>query len=142
MVPLINYWAVILATVASMVVGAVYYHPRVLGRRWMALTGHTDESIEVGSPMVYPLVIVASFITAWVLAGATYLAHEFYGGGYLLNALLTGLILWLGFTAARVLVHDLFDTRPLALTVVTALNELLTVLVMALVIGLWSPNLG
>jgi hypothetical protein len=52
----------------------------------------------------------------------------------------TGWILWLGFTAARVLVHDLFDTRSLKLTALTALNELLTVTAMALVIGVWPPS--
>lgn len=30
-VPAINIWAVLLATVAAMVIGFVYYHPKVLG---------------------------------------------------------------------------------------------------------------
>lgn len=143
MIPLINYWAVLLAVAASMLVGFVFYHPAVAGRHWMRLVGHTDDSVRDGSgPLVYPVVMIASFVTAWVLAGATYLAHEFYGGGYLANALATAAILWLGFTAARLVVHDLFDTRPAGLTVLNGLHELLTILAMALVIGLWSPALG
>jgi len=139
MVPQINYLAVVLAVVASMVVGFVYYHPAVMGRRWMALVGHAADSMQGGSRLVYPIVAVASFITAWVLAGCTDIAHEFYGGSYLSSALLTGWILWAGFTAARVLVHDLFDTRPRMLTVVTALHELVTITAMSLVIGLVTP---
>lgn len=101
-VPEINYLAVIGAVVASMVVGCVYYHPKVMGSRWMRAIGHDDESIADGpGGWVYGLVILSSFITAWVLAGATWLAHQFYGGSFLLNSLVTGLILWLGFTAAR-----------------------------------------
>jgi len=64
MVPQINYLAVVLAMVASMVVGFVYYHPAVMGRRWMALAGHPDGSVQGSSPMVYPVVALASFITA------------------------------------------------------------------------------
>lgn len=139
MVPEINYVAVLLAVVSSMVVGMLYYTPAVMGRQWMAAAGHTDESVRGGPPWLYPVVILASFVTAWVLAGSTYLAHEFYGGGYLVNALVTGAILWLGFTAARLLVHDLFDTRTLRLTAINALHELITILVMALILGVWPP---
>ena len=86
MAPAINYLAVLVAVVASMVIGFVYYHPAVLGRVWMGLVGHSDESVQGGSPLVYPVVIVASFLTAWALAGATFLAHEFYQGSYLVSA--------------------------------------------------------
>jgi len=56
-----------------------------------------------------------------------------------LSALVTGWILWLSFTVARMLVHDLFDTRSLKLTALNALNEFITVTAMALIIGLWPP---
>lgn len=140
MVPAINYFAVLVAVVASMVIGFVYYHPAVLGRVWMRLVGHSDESAQKGSPLVYPVVIVASFLTAWALAGATFLAHEFYQGSFLVSALVTGWILWLAFTAARMLVHDIFDTRSLKITALSALNEFITITAMALVIGLWPPS--
>lgn len=140
MVPEINYFAVILATVASMVVGFVFYLPAVFGRRWMDLVGHSDESVEGGPAWLYPVVVLASFITAGTLAGTTFLAHEFYGGNFFTTALITGWILWLGFTAARMFVHDLFDTRDLQITVLSALNELITITAMALVIGFWPPS--
>jgi Protein of unknown function (DUF1761) len=142
-VPAINYLAVLAAVVASMVIGFVYYHPAVLGRTWMRLVGHspeTEASAQGGSPLVYPVVVVASFLTAWALAGAAFLAHEFYQGGFLVSALVTGWILWLAFTVARMLVHDLFDTRSLKITALSALNEFITITAMALIIGLWPPS--
>lgn len=138
--PDINHVAVILAVVASMVVGFVFYLPAVFGRRWMQLVGHSEDSVQGGSPLVYPIVIVASFITAYALAGVAFLSHEFYQGDFLLSALVSGWILWLSFTAARMLVHDLFDTRSLQITALSAFNELLTVTAMALVIGAWPPS--
>lgn len=140
MVPDINYLAVLLALIASMVIGFVFYHPAVFGRRWMALVGHTEDSVQGGSRFVYPVVIVATFLTGWALAGATYLAYRFYGGSYLVSALITGWILWLSFTVARMLVHDLFDTRSLKITALSAFNEFLTITAMGFIIGLWPPS--
>ena len=37
MVPEINYWAVLIATASSMVVGAIWYTPKVFGTRWAKL---------------------------------------------------------------------------------------------------------
>jgi len=85
------------------------------------------------------LAVVTSFAIAWVRAGATAIAHHFYGGSFLVSALLTALILWVGFTAARFITHDSFEGRPFALTAMNIAMELVTVVAMALVIGLWPP---
>ncbi|WP_206447564.1 DUF1761 domain-containing protein [Agrococcus sp. KRD186] len=139
-VPAINIWAVLLATVAAMVIGFVYYHPKVLGASWMKAIGHTQESVAKGpKPWVYPLIILCAFATAWVLAGAAWLSQEFHGGSFLLNTLITAWILFVGFTLARVVVHDAFDPRGFRVTGHTALNELLIITAMALVIGVWPP---
>ena len=141
MTPEINHFAVILAVVAAMVVGFVFYMPAVFGKRWMDMVGHSEESVQQsGPPLLYPLVIAAGLITAYTLAGVAFLSHEFYDGSFFVSALISAWILWLGFTASRMLVHDLFDTRTLGITVLSALNELLTVTAMALVIGIWPPS--
>jgi hypothetical protein len=140
MSPEINHIAVILAVVAAMVVGFVFYLPGVFGKRWMDLVGHSEESVQGGPPLTYPIVIVAGFVTAYALAGVTFLSYDFYGSGYVVSALVSGWILWLAFTAARMLVHDLFDTRSLQITAITAANEFLTITAMALIIGLWPPS--
>ena len=56
MVPAINYLAVLAALIASMVIGAVFYHRAVLGRTWMRLVGHSDDTVQGGSPLAYPIV--------------------------------------------------------------------------------------
>jgi hypothetical protein len=135
MIPAINWLAVALATISSMLVGAVFYARKVFGDRWMRLARVDPEAM--GKNPALPLIItfVVSFITAAVLAGATAIAQEFYEGNFLLNAVITALILWCGFTAARLITHDLFERRPGSLTVLNLLHELITVLVMALIIG-------
>lgn len=138
MIPDVNIWAVLLATASSMVIGAIWYAKPVFGRYWMKAVGHTDESVQSGGTVAIVVTVIVSFITAWVLAGAAFIAQEFYGGNFLANTLLTGVILWAGFTAARMITHDAFDRRPRGLTALNLAHELVTITVMALIIGLFG----
>ena len=137
MIPEINYIAVLLATLSSMIVGSIWYTPRVFGNYWMKQSGVTPSGNSRDAIRPIAITVVVSFITAWVLAGAAYLSFDFYGGSFLVNSLLTGLILWAGFTAARFITHDAFDKRPVGLTVLNVAHELVTILIMALIIGVW-----
>lgn len=138
MVPEINYWAVLLATLSSMLVGSIWYSMKVFGKRWARLA---KVDMDRGGSAVVPILVtlLVSFVTAWVLAGATNIAWHFYGGGYLLAALGTGIILWAGFTAARFITHDAFEGRPTSLTVLNIAHELVTLVIMAIIIGVWPP---
>jgi len=139
MVPEINYWAVLIATASSMVVGSIWYTPRVFGNYWMKAANVTPSGN--ASDAIRPIIVtvVVSFITAWVLAGATYIAWDFYGGSFIGNAVVTAIILWAGFTAARFITHDAFDGRPTGLTVLNVAHEFVTILIMSLIIGVWPP---
>ena len=134
----VNYWAVVLATVSTMIVGSIWYTPKVFGNYWMrvAKVDNTSDRGAVG-PIVTTLIV--SFISAWVLAITTQVAWIALDGNYLLMAITTGLMLWAGFTAARFITHDVFEGRPAGLTILNIAHELVTVLVMALIIGAWPP---
>jgi hypothetical protein len=135
MVPEINIWAVLVATLSTMVVGSVWYARPVFGNWWMK-----QARVETGGSAVVPILVtlVVSFISALVLAGAVAIAYHFYGGSFLANSVLTAIILWGGLTAARIITHDAFEGRPRLLTLLTISHELVTFLVMGLVIGLFG----
>jgi hypothetical protein len=137
MVPDINYLAVIAATLSSMIVGSIWYTPKVFGNYWMRQANVTPSG--KASDAVRPIIItvIVSFITAWVLAGAAFISWDFYGGSFFVNTLVTALILWAGFTAARFITHDAFDGRPTGLTVLNVAHELVTIVIMAIIIGVW-----
>ncbi len=138
MVPDINYWAVLAATLSSMVVGSIWYTPKVFGTYWMRAAKVTPDG--AGSAVVPILVtLVVSFVTALVLAGAIYLSWDFYGGSFLVNGLVTAIILWAGFTAARFITHDAFERRPVGLTLLNVAHEFVTLVLMGLIIGVWPP---
>ncbi|MEH6780745.1 MAG: DUF1761 domain-containing protein [Rhodoglobus sp.] len=137
MVPEINYIAVIVATLSSMIVGTVWYSPRVFGNYWMKAAGITPTGNAADAIRPIVVTVIVSFITAWVLAGAAFIAFDFYGGSFFVNSLLTSIVLWGGFTAARFITHDQFDGRPNGLTVLNVSHEFVTIVIMALIIGVW-----
>lgn len=139
MVPEINYWAVLLAMASSMVVGSIWYTPKVFGTRWASLAKVDMDRPAATATMAIVTTVIVSFVTAWVLAGAATIAWHFYEGSYLWAAIATSVILWAGFTAARFITHDAFEGRPTSLTVLNIAHELVTVLVMGIIIGVWPP---
>lgn len=136
----VNYLAVLLAAVSSMVVGATWYNPAVMGTQWAKLAKvKIDQKISGGKQaLMYIGTFLASLLTAYILAHVTFLSHEFFKNDFLQDALMTAFWLWLGLTAARIFTHDTFEGRPLKLTAMTASFELVTLVVMALIIGLFG----
>jgi hypothetical protein len=138
MVPEINIWAVVVATLSTLVVGSLWYTPKVFGNYWMrvAKVSPSGDAKDAVKPILITLAV--SFVSALVLAGSVAIAQEFYGGSFLGNSLITAVILWAGFTAARLITHDAFEGRPAGLTALNCAHELVTYLVMGLVIGLFG----
>lgn len=134
----VNYLAVLLAAVSSMVVGAVWYLPAVFGATWSRLSGKkmVDKADGAKAGAAYGITFVASLTTSYVLAHVVFLSNSFFKHSYLRDSLTTAFWLWLGFTAARLLVHDLFEDRPKKLFLLNAGHELFTLMIMALIIGL------
>jgi hypothetical protein len=138
----VNMWAVLLAALSSMVVGSLWYMPATFGGAWQRLSKIKIDRSKMTpgvAAWMYGSVFIASLVTAYVLAHVTYLANQFFHGSFLGDALQTAFWLWLGFTAARLYVHDTFEMRRKKLTLLNAAHELVTVLVMALIIGWLKP---
>jgi len=136
----INLIAVVLAMVSSMVVGAVWYAKGVMGAKWGKLVKVDLESEKTrkAAPRAMAVTVIVSLLTAYVLALFTFISHKFYGNSFFEDALMTAFWLWLGFTAARMITHDAFEQRPKELTVMNIVHELVTLLVMGAVIGLFG----
>ena len=131
----INFLAVLLAAISSMVVGTIWYLPSVFGDRWQAKT-NVDPNKPKNKALVYTLAFLSAAVTAVVLAGATSVAAGELGGSFLVVALATASVLWLGFTAATGAVHALFEGRSPVIFAINSGHTLVTVLVMAVIIGL------
>lgn len=134
----INGLAVFLAMVSSMIVGSIWYAPGVFGKTWIKLA-RIDMKKDKGSvfkPIAVTLVV--SLITAYILAHVSYLSNQFFHHSFLQDSLMTAFWMWLGFTAARFITHDAFEGRPTKLTVLNISHELVTIMLMGLIIGLFG----
>lgn len=131
----VNYLAVVLAMLSSMVVGSIWYAQSVFGKNWAKLA-KVDMSKDRGSA-IKPIAITAvvSLLTAYVLAHVAFLSNYYFQHSFLVDTLNTAVWLWLGFTAARFITHDAFEGRPTRLTVINIGHELVTFLLMGLIIG-------
>lgn len=131
----VNYLAVLAATAVAMVVGSIWYARSVFGNTWIKLANvDMDRGGSVAKPILISLAVSA--ITAYVLAHVTFLSNEFFNNSFLQDALTTAFWMWLAFTAARIITHDVFEGRPAKLTALTLGNEFVTIMLMGLTIGL------
>src|SRR4051812_29066428 len=97
----VNYLAVVLAMLSSLVIGSVWYAQSVFGRIWIKLAkiDMTKNRGSVFKPIA--VTVVVSLITAYVLAHVAYLSNQFFHHSFLQDAVSTAFWLWLGLTAAR-----------------------------------------
>ncbi|MEQ9662629.1 MAG: DUF1761 domain-containing protein [Parasphingopyxis sp.] len=64
----VNWLAVVLAALAGFVVGGLWYGP-VMGKRWMAAVGVTEEQIREGNMVkTYGFTFLLSLLASWTLA--------------------------------------------------------------------------
>lgn len=134
----VNYFAVLLAMLSSMVVGSVWYAQSVFGKTWAKLARVDMKNSKASAMKPILVTMVVSLLTAYVLAHVAYLSHVFFKNSFLQDSLATAFWLWLGLTAARFITHDAFEGRPAKLTLLNCAHELVTLLVMGLVIGLFG----
>lgn len=133
----VNYLAVFLAAASSMMLSAIWYSQGVFGKKWARLANVKMDNKSNSGHMAWLLgsMFIASLITAFILAHVSYLSAQFSDKDLMASALSTAIFLWLGFSAARMYIHDSFEGRRKKLTGLNVLHELSTFIVMAVVIG-------
>jgi hypothetical protein len=135
----VNYLAIVLAALSSMVVGAIWYSKPIFGRQWAKWAGVNDQTMKKGSAVALTLALLMSLVMAFILAHVAFLSNFYFNHSFLQDSVFTALWLWLGIALTRVVTHDAFERRPLRLTILNALNMLVTMVVMGVIIGLLPP---
>ena len=132
----INFIAVIVATVAAMVIGYIWYHPKVLGATWLKFAKINPKKGDMAWSMT--IAAVSALVMATVLAFFSYLYSYFFLGSFLMNAVTTALLVWFGFQGLRVLQRDAFNQRRKKESIIHVANDLVTIMVMGVIIGLFG----
>ena len=136
----INYWAVLAAAVASIILGFLWYGP-LFGKQWIRLSGFSDKQIkqmkekgQKGMTKTYTVMVISTLVTAYVLAHfVDYLQALTVG-----EAVTLGFWLWLGFLATSQIGSVLWEQKPVKLYLINTLHYLVTLCVMAIILTVWA----
>jgi|ERR1051325_8814562 hypothetical protein len=135
--PAVNWIAVVVAAAAAVVIGGLWYAPFAFGKAWQRALGKSqmelDEMRKRAAPG-YALAIVGSLVTAYVVA----LTVKWAGATTAGDAVAVALVAWLGYIVSQTMVGTIFEGRSWTLFGINMGNQLVNVLVMALVTTLWT----
>ena len=108
--PEVNWIAVVLCGVSSLVLGGVWYSPMLFAKPWQRAAGLSDEAAKSGNMgQIFGLTFLLSLIAAFVFA--MFLGRNF-GLGPAIGAGASAGLCWV---AASLGISYLFERRPLAL---------------------------
>lgn len=133
----VNWLGVILATVAAMVIGSLWYSPMMFMKPWMESLGITKESMQAkGGSAAKAMIgmIILALVQAYVVAHfVSYVDVATIGDGLGL-----AFWLWLGFVVPVVCAYSLFEMRPWKVTFITLGNQIVTLLAMGAILAKWQ----
>jgi hypothetical protein len=137
----INYWAVIGATIVAFVLGGVWFGP-LFGKQWMRLVGITHEQMEAakekgvkGMWRSYALMAVGTLVMAYVLAHVIAYAAVFSGSSGADAGIAAGVSVWVGFVAPVMLGTVLWEGRPWKYWFITGGYYLVSLIVMGIILA-------
>ncbi len=108
------------AALSSLIVGAIWYHPKVFGTTWMQGIGKTEKDLEGGNmAVIFGLAYALSFvlahfiqilieITHWHPDGAGGIDHSFHTFGH---GAIHGALFWMAIVAPVIIIISLFERR-------------------------------
>ena len=130
----VNWLAVIVAAVSSFVLGGIWYGP-LLGKRWQAQLGLSDEKIASGNTA---LIFGTSFIFTVIVAIAlAVLINTVVPSPGLVSGLLTGVKVSLLFVATTFGINYLFARHSLALFGIDVGYMVVMFAVLGAILGAW-----
>jgi hypothetical protein len=135
----VNVWSVLVAAVATMILGFLWYSPLLFAKPWTLAMGYDPndkakmDEMRKGAGKLYGITFVASLISAFVLAkiiDVTTVNSALYG-------MKIGFAVWLGFVTTVQLTSTLFKKRPTKLYLIDTGYQLVCYLVMGAILAKW-----
>jgi len=127
----VNWLAVVVATVATFVLGGLWYGP-LFGKLWMRASGMTEEELKRGNPgKIFGVSFVLQLIAAIVLA--MFIGPDATPGFATMAGMSVGLF-WVGMGFGVVY---LFEHRPFSHWAVNAGYQTVAFTIMGAILGFW-----
>jgi hypothetical protein len=132
----VNYWAVLICGVISMIIGFVWYSPMLMGRMWMEEIEKTEDDMKMGfnALKTYGFAFVCNLFIAFSLAQLMAHSNAYTVAGGIRLAFLC----WFGFILAPMIINSLFEGKSFKLLLVDSGHHLIVILVFGIVLGAWT----
>ena len=137
----INWLAVLVCVVVSMVSGSLWYNPKTFFPTWWKGIGKTEKDMPGAADnmgLTWALTVLSSVVQA-VFIGlmVPILGNQLPGGINGGTGALVGFMLWLGIVAPTYLVNKLFAGHGLKIWAIEVGNHLVNFLLFGFIFGLW-----
>ncbi|HEX4594500.1 MAG TPA: DUF1761 domain-containing protein [Bryobacteraceae bacterium] len=124
----------LIATVAKMALGALWYSNALFFKPWTRMSGITEDQVKQGLPKA----LVADLIGSFLMALALYHTIRWAEAHALLEGLFIGFLSWLGFVAFVSISVVTYERKPVKLYLLNAGYQLVSMLVMAAILTVWG----
>ena len=137
----INWLAVLVCVVISMISGSVWYNPKTFFPMWWKGIGKTEKDAPGAATnmgVVWGLTVLSSLVQA-VFIGlmVNWVGGQLPGGINLGNGALVGLMLWAGVVAPTYMANKMFAGHGLKIWAIEVGNHLVNFVLFGMVFGLW-----
>ncbi len=135
----VNLWSVLVAAIATMILGFLWYSPLLFARPWMVAMGYDPEDkakmdeMRKSAGKSYGIAFVASLVAAFILGkiiDVTTVDSALYG-------MKIGFAMWLGFVTTVQLTAKLFGNQPTKLYLINTGYQLVCYLAMGAILAVW-----
>lgn len=130
----IDLFAILASTIATMVIGALWYSPVLFAKPWMESVGKKMEDLKDSANIGYLISFIGLFVFSFVLA---YLLKA-TRANTLLSAVRIGLMIWAGFILTVTVINTAFSGRSYKLAAIDAGYFLVNAVVASLILGYWK----
>ena len=131
----VSVWGIIVAALAAMVIGAIWYNKTALGKKWMKYIGLSDDGMKKMSSVALPMLMVVSLVTAYALSLVISYLHAYAGGSWMKAGIEASLLASIGFAVTAVFAHGAFDPRDRKVLLINGSNRVVTYGAMGLILA-------
>jgi hypothetical protein len=129
----LNFVAILVATIAGMGIGALWYSPVLLGNQWMKAMGKNKEELGKGANTAYMWSGLGTLLLAYILAHFV----DYAGATSAMLGALTGFWAWLGFVVPTGLNTVVYEGRSKNIYWINMGYHLVEFVVMGAILAAW-----
>lgn len=133
----LNLLAVVVAAVAAMALGALWYSPIMFGNVWVKLSGMTKKDMKKAKDKRMGKLYFANFIGVLIMSYV--LAFLIYSAGVtsMADGFKIALLVWVGFVVPLLLGGVLWEGKPMKLYYLNVSYQLISIVLMSIIITAW-----